>query len=199
MNALLRRLSHIGISITPYCIVKEGSAQISQGLFLNSMPGYNVGFISEQDLPEILELEESTPDRLVEFSKRLAEGQLCFIVRHNQKCVAKMWCDLKEFNFSPCRFPLKDNEAYLYAVTTDSLYRGKGLAPFMRLSCYKALARDGIEKFYSYTDYFNTPAIRFKEKLGAEPLAFCLHVNLFNRFSWNWTLKTFGNLPALFR
>ena len=42
---------------------------------------------------------------------------------------------------------------------------------------------------YSYTDYFNRPAVRFKEKIGARILFVGLYVELFGMVKKNWILS----------
>jgi len=40
----------------------------------------------------------------------------------------------------------------------------------MRVESYRHLRQAGRHTFYSISDYFNSPAIRFKEKLNAEAI-----------------------------
>jgi hypothetical protein len=68
-------------------------------------------------------------------------------------------------------------------------YRGRNLAPFLRYAVYEHLNRSGHTKLYSITEYFNTPAVKFKEKLGARQLKLGLCVRFFNRWKWGITLK----------
>ena len=119
------------------------------------------------------------------------EGKLCYGVRDGSEIVAKMWCDLKEFNFPPNFRYLAEDEAYLFAAYTHPDYRGENLAPLMRESCYASLREIGRSKFVSYTDYYNTAARRFKEKLGARDEALRLNVELCDKWSRTFTLKTY--------
>lgn len=50
----------------------------------------------------------------------------------------------------------------------------------------------GRDEFYSYSEYYNTPAMRFKEKLGGKAVLTGLRLGLFKRYSWNWVLKHHG-------
>jgi hypothetical protein len=180
---MLRRLSARGLALEPFCVMLEGGD--SPAHMRAPGPDYVTGFLTEGELEEIAHLE-AVP--LAELRDRSAAGHLCFAVRQGPRCVAKMWCDLQQFNYPPFSFPLHANEAYLYAAATDPSERGMGLAPYMRLQCYAALRGLGRTRLYSYTDYFNTPAKRFKKKLKARRLATCLHVGLFDRYERTWTL-----------
>ncbi len=89
-----------------------------------------------------------------------------------------------------------ENEAYLFDAFTLREYRGHNIAPFMRYSCYQELSKMGYNTFYSYSDYFNVPAIRFKAKLAARLLRLCLYIRLFNTFSGHWQLKKYADISS---
>jgi hypothetical protein len=74
---------------------------------------------------------------------------------------------------------------------TFEAYRGKNLAPYLRYHSYKLLEDQGIDKLYSISAYFNKSSLKFKQKLNAQHLQLLLHVGLFKRFHWNYTLKTY--------
>jgi len=81
----------------------------------------------------------------------------------------------------------------LFGAYTDPSYRGQNLAPLMRLNCYAALRAIGRDTIFSYTDYSNTVARRFKQKLGAVDESLRVHVTAFNRFSRTFTLRKYTN------
>ena len=188
MRRVLRILTRLHIEIMPYYI-EQSSATISP-MASAPMPDLDLGFLEIEALGEVLHLEGKNV-RLEELRKRIANGHRCFVAKHERSIIAKVWCDLSEFNYPPCRFDLQADEAYFYAMFTEPGNRGKGIAPFLRTKCYEALAEEGKSNFYSYSEYFNTPAKRFKKKLGTRNLALCLHVSLSKRFSWNWTIKKY--------
>jgi hypothetical protein len=70
-------------------------------------------------------------------------------------------------------------------------HRGKNLAPYLRYKSYEILKELGRDKIYSASDSFNSPAIRFKEKLNAKKLKLILFVKIFNRIQWSFTLKSY--------
>ena len=102
-----------------------------------------------------------------------------------------MWCDLDEFSHPPNYRKLANDEVYLFAAFADPKYRGQGLAPLMRTAGYAALREMGRNKFYSYTDFFNTAARRFKAKLGARDEALRVHLVLFEKWSRTLTLRRY--------
>ena len=89
------------------------------------------------------------------------------------------------------KFPLKDNEAYLFDAYTLMHFRGKGLAPYIRYQCYKELAKSDRHKLFSISNYFNTPSIKFKNKLNAKFLELRLSVELFRKWSFDLHLKKY--------
>ena len=181
-SAALRLLEPVGIVIRPFVVVQEGVVAASIAVH----PRFVGGFVDETDLPELVRRGSKNADVCRE---RLQRGQLCYAIKDGDRIVAKMWCDLDEINFVPMRRPLADNEAYLYAAFTDDAVRGQNLAPLMREHCYAALRARGRDVFWSYSDFFNAPARRFKEKLGAVETAMGIYVSLFGRLGRTFMLR----------
>jgi GNAT superfamily N-acetyltransferase len=147
-------------------------------------------FLTAEDIEGLLQLEPRA--RREELQNWFLENKLCFGARDGSRLVAKMWCDLEAFHYPPNYRILASDEAYLFAAYTDPDYRGRDLAPLMRTACYAALQKMGRNRFYSYTEYFNTAARRFKEKLGARNEALRVHIDLFGRWSRTLTLRRYG-------
>ena len=189
---LLWRFSQIGIRIIPFITEREGAC-----IDVDSPAGsFELGFQTSDNIEEILLVDPEISREKVE--RWFSEGKLCFGARDDGRLVGEMWCDLKEFNFPPNLRELEEDEAYLYAARVANDYRGKNLAPLMRSACYAALREMGRLRFYSYTDYFNYPARRFKEKLGVRSEALRLHLDLFGKWSATWTLKRYtGKEPEV--
>ena len=102
-----------------------------------------------------------------------------------------MWCDLEKFDVETFHRRLGDREVYLFGAYTDPDYRGQNLAPFLRVKCYGALRAIGRNSFFSITEYFNTAARRYKEKLGAVNESLHLQVGIFGSFSRTLTLRRY--------
>ncbi len=185
--AILRRLRKIGLHIEPFYTVLEGSTEKEQ-MLLNAR--FRFGFIAEEEFDALADFEQSEPRGTLR--RWLAEGKRCYAVWDGERLIANMWCDFKEFSYGPNYRRLKSNEVYLFAAYSHPDYRGQSLAPTMRLRCYEALSEMGLSRFYSYTEFFNAAARRFKEKLGARNEELRLHVCLFERWSRTITLRHYG-------
>ena len=181
--ALLRRLERIGIVVRPFVVVREG---LHQSASIAPHPQFSGGFIDESDLPELVRDGSTNAETCRD---RLRRGQLCYAVKSGRRIVAKMWCDPTEVNFVPMRRPLAVNEAYLYAAFTDPDMRGQNLAPLMRERCYVELRARGRDVFWSYSDFYNAPARRFKEKLGATETGIGIYFSLFGRRGHTFMLR----------
>lgn len=182
----LRGMRRLGFTVIPFLTVREGETPSSLGVATAELPSR---FADTADIDALLKLQPS--QRREEVANWLADGKKCFIVEDGAKIVAKMWCDLDAFSYPPSYRPLENDEAYLFAAYADPAYRGRNLAPLMRASCYEALRRIGRTRFYSYTDYFNLPARRFKAKLFARDEALRVHVDLWGRWSRTFTLRRY--------
>ena len=121
----------------------------------------------------------------------LDERCLCFGLKLKGEIAAYMWCNLHRCHSRIAKFPLKEDEAYLCSAVTLKAYRGRNLAPLLRYELYRYLNQIGRTNFYSITEYFNTPARKFKEKLGARQLRLSLHIRLGSRYQRNMTLKKY--------
>ena len=151
---------------------------------------FTFALLTSADVDNLIRLEpDSDRHKLID---RLQEGKLCYGVWDQSRLIAKTWCDLDEFNYPPNYRRLGADEAYLYAAYADPDYRGQSLAPLMRAKCYESLRELGRNKFYSYTDFFNTAARRFKAKLGARDEALRMHLELFGKWSKTFTLRKCG-------
>ncbi len=188
--SLAHLLEKIGIQITPYYITQEFlSDEVELSLEPKLKPVVS-GFLSISEIERMYSHPEI---------KRLAgeihnwrdDNCLCFALKHNEEIVAYIWCNLSRCNSNFFSFLLNDDEAYLFRTRTLSAYRGKNLAPFLRYQLYKSLIEMRRTKFYSITEYFNTPAINFKKKLKAKHIKLCLYFGLFNKRLWNVTLKKY--------
>ena len=188
LHGLLRRLSRLGLHIELFFVVREGEAG---GVSTMVLPRLTCGFLRADDIPELIRLEpDAVPADLREW---FGTGRLCFGVKDNQRLIAKMWCDLREFSFPPNRGVLEQHEAYLFAAYADPEYRGQGLASHMRNACYQALRERGKSTFYSYTDFFNVAARRFKSNIGAKDEALRMHIRLGKRAGITLTLRRLEN------
>jgi GNAT superfamily N-acetyltransferase len=176
--------------------LEEVSESITPPSMDSTFDGYKIVFLGPEDMNSIAAIPGRKPTE-VELLSRLNEGKVCLGVKHEQELIAFTWYDLKESNIKGNKHLLKDSEAYLFDAYTLESYRGKGIAPFMRYRSYQELAKMGRRRLLSFCDYFNTAAIRFKEKLKAKPLEFRL-ASSFKGIHLDLRLKRYGRLPPIF-
>lgn len=185
-RAILRRLRRIGLHLNPFFTVREGELAQSEPVASNE---FQFGFVRDDQFDALAEIEQSEDRQTLR--SWLKEGKRCFAAWDGPRLIAKTWCDVAEFSFAPNYRRLDDDEAYLFAAYAHPDYRGRNLAPQMRYQCYQALRGMGRTRFYSYTEFFNIPARRFKDKLGARNESLRLYVCLLGRWSHTFTLRNY--------
>ncbi|MFC2068059.1 hypothetical protein ACFLTP_03490 [Chloroflexota bacterium] len=190
MLSIAHLLEKIGIQITPYYITQEFlSDEMELSLEPKIQPVVS-SFLSSTEInamynhPEIKSLGG-------EIHNWQDDNCLCFSLKYNEEIIAYMWCNLSRCNIHFSPFLLNHDESYLFRARTLRAYRGKNLVPFLRYQLYKSLVEMKRTKFYSITEYFNTPALNFKKKLRAKHIKLCLYFGLFNKRLWNVTLKKY--------
>jgi GNAT superfamily N-acetyltransferase len=174
-------LDKLGIRIHLVYLIREGINEGVARLHRDGLDGYEVQFLGSEDMAEMARIPYR-PFRYEELQSRVRNGNLCLGARRDGRLVAFTWCNLARCIFKGYSFPLSDDEAYLFDAHTAPELRGHGIAPALRYRLYEELARKGRTKLYSISDRFNTPALRFKLKLGAEILKSESYVTLFRRW-----------------
>lgn len=117
-------------------------------------------------------------------------GQRCLGLKYKDELASFMFINLTECDFTPQIIPLKNDEAYLAYMYTMKAFRGKNLAPYLRYKSYEILKKMGRNKIYSVSIYFNSSALRYKEKLNAKNLKLALYIEIFKKIKWRFNLKT---------
>lgn len=190
INTLRVKLALKGIIIQPYFLVQEQLFENLGKQFETGFEEFETGFLEPEDMCSVSTSRKWSRTEK-HYLKLLEEGKKCFGVKCNSELAAFMWVDLKECNFDSNRFALKQDCAYLFDAWTLEHFRGRRIAPYMRYQCYKALNQLGRNKYYSITEYFNTPAAKFKKRLGAKNIKLGLVIKLFGKYHWVWELKRY--------
>jgi hypothetical protein len=178
------------IDVHPFYIVQEGLSE-EDGVNVNpKLDPCNVLFLKPSEI-KVISASPEVPQTEDVFLKRLSDGCLCIGIKHYDDIAAYMWCNLKECDSKLIRFNLSEDNAYLMDARTFSSYRGKNLAPYLRVQLYKHLRQMGRTKFISITSYLNTSAIRFKKKLNAKPYKFYVRIKFFMKFECVIPLKSY--------
>jgi GNAT superfamily N-acetyltransferase len=182
LEAFVQRLKRIGVEINAMHFIQEHLREDLGPAFDARFKDYDVVALKPEDMETIASVRGwRDADH---YKSELASGKLCFGVKVDNQLAGFTWANLKECKYSGIIRPLKGKGAYLYDAYTFPAFRGRGIAPFVRYQCYKALDQMGIKTLYSVSSYFNKPAIVFKQKLGATFLRIEIQIKLFNKFKW---------------
>ena len=122
---------------------------------------------------------------------RLKDGCQCFGLDYQSEIAAYMWCNFRECK-SWSTFKLNSNELYLFDARVFKKFRGLNLAPYLRVHLYRYFINKGYDTFYSVTDYFNTPAKKFKKKIGAKNFRLMMCIKLFNIYEFHFQIREYG-------
>jgi hypothetical protein len=183
-------LEKLGIKIVPYYLTLESFSGQAQPELRPEFELVVSGFLSQPEIDELY-AEPETISLRAEMANWKDNNCLCFGLKHNGNVVAYVWCNLRRCNSEFSYFTLQSDEAYLFRARTMKAYRGSNLAPFLRYKLYQSLLEMGRIRYYSVTEYFNTPAANFKKKLKAEHIKLCLYFGLFGKIKCNITLKEY--------
>jgi hypothetical protein len=189
LQAIRNQLARFGIVLTPYYWVQEGINSTEEPKIKGTISDYKVEFLDAEDLKDIDEIFHGYP--VARLIADLNSGKICLGLKHNDEIASLMWINLNECSFSSINKPLKADEAYLTSMHTIESFRGNNLAPFLRYKSYEILKKMGRDKIYSVSEFFNSSAIRYKQKLNAKNLKLVLYIELFKRLKWSITLKTY--------
>jgi hypothetical protein len=189
LQVIKNRMTRIGIEFTPYYWFQEGIHGTSIPDVKGIISDYSVEFLAPADMKLIgTNTSGYSEGKLLALLKA---GEKCLGIKYKDEIAAYMWINLNEFEYKSTLTHFKSNEAYLWNMFTMESYRGKNLAPYLRYKSYEILHEMGRDKLYSISEYFNSPAIKFKQKLNAKILKLMLYIRLFKKFQWNLTLKTY--------
>jgi len=189
MKRIIAHLKRVGLDINAYYLIREGvrfDSIVSPAMDKK----YSSDLIAEGDLAQI----DASTNWVTEskLRDRLEKGHMCVVLKHGGVVAGYTWADLEEVNDVSCDYVLQEGEAYLYNAFVSPDYRGCGLAPQLRYECYKYLREAGIDTFYSLSSYFDTPSVRFKEKLNAEIIRLYLRVKVGKHNIGQWILKEYS-------
>jgi hypothetical protein len=183
-------LSKVGLTVVPYYLTQEAASDNLKITPPSKLGSISCGFLT---LPEIGMIYANPETRAYAEIKSTFKNDTCscFGIKKDQEIIAFTWCNLTRCHSSFDTFAIKEDEAYLFNAYTYKKYRGYNLAPYLRYETYKYLKEIGRTRFFSYTEYFNTPAVNFKKKINARHVKLRLYIKLLFKFRWNITLKNY--------
>lgn len=188
---LLNLFNRLGIEIKPFYWVRE---KVSDNLFKTINPQdfnhYQFTELLSDDLPRLVEQLNNPYSSLDKLTSKLERsGEKCFVLSSGDEIAAYCWLNTTKCTDKLFPTSLKQDEGYLHGMYTLVNYRGKKVAPYLRVCMMKWCQNNGVNCFYSISEFFNKPSIRFKEKLNAEFLSLHLYIELFSKYSFRFCLK----------
>lgn len=193
MQRVLERLERMGANINPYVLFREGVHLPEKTDWPELAKEFPSSVLVATDIPAVAACVSRTEEQIQD---RLQKGHLCIVLKNGTHIAGYAWADLDEVNDMACDYELRPGEAYLYDAFIAPEFRGRGLAPYMRVESYRHLRRAGRHTYYSISDYFNSPAIRFKQKLNAETIRLYLHIKLGGYQVGQWLLRDYEERRA---
>jgi len=188
MDSIRNQLARIGINIIPYYWVQEGMNPTEVPEIKGILSDYTVDFIEPEEIKKITEdMGTYSVEGLLTYYNA---GKKCLGLKYKDELASFMFINLTECDFTPQIIPLKNEEAYLAYMYTMKAFRGKNLAPYLRYKSYDILKKMGRSKIYSVSAFFNSSAVRYKEKLNAKNLKLALYIEIFKKIKWRFNLKT---------
>ena len=191
MQFVVSRIAMLGVDIKPFYLVEERFREDLATGFEEGFGEFEITWLGPAEMDAIAAIP-NYPFSKEQLLLRLESGQLCLGVKQQGNLAAFTWADLSKHPGPWFRFSVKEDEAYLFDAYTLEAFRGKRLAPFIRYSLYRKLNQMGKETFYSISEAFNSPSIRFKMSLKARFLSLWVDVGLFGRCRRVWKVRDFG-------
>ncbi|MDP2653357.1 MAG: GNAT family N-acetyltransferase [Candidatus Omnitrophota bacterium] len=184
-------LKKMGIEITPFYWMRETIPDQSPAGMETNFRDFDFSFFGPEDIEAICKHPERKFYHEEHVTKLFKAGKKCYGAKCNGEIAGFTWIDLEESvtKFHPSK--MKSNEAYLFDMYVFKSFRGRNLAPILRYKTYAILKELGRDTCYSVTVCYNTPSIKFKQKLNAQFVFLGLYVNLFKKIRKRWVLKRY--------
>jgi hypothetical protein len=189
LQVVRNRLAGIGLVFTPYYLFMEGMDPFKIPEIKGNITDFSVEFLEEGDMKSLGSKARGYSEQ--ELLSWLRKGQKCLCLKYKGDVAAFMRIHLAQCDFEPINLPLKENEVYLTDMYTLESFRGNNLAPYLRYRSYEILKKMGRTTIYSVVEYFNTPAMKYKQKLNGKKIKFVLYISLFKRLKRSIILKKY--------
>ena len=188
-HGVRNNLARIGLDFMPYYWVKEATSPVNQPQIRGEEIDLRIKRFEEVEINYIKKTIVGIEEK--DLMEDLRKGEICLGLKNKQEIASYMFIKRTSFYFRKRYFEIKPNESYLHSMYTFEDYRGKNLAPYLRYQSYRYMESQGVDTFYSISEYFNRSTIRFKKKLHSKPVALFLSIILFKRWVFNFMLKQF--------
>lgn len=182
------RLAKIGFDFMPY-YWEIGSIDIKPPRIRDDESQYQLSIFGEKEITFIQNNVIGISHK--DLMNDLKNGDTCLGIKNAGEISVYSFIKHQSFSFRGRDFTIKSSEGYVHNTYTFEAFRGRNLAPYLRYQCYEYLKGKGIDKYYSISEYFNKPTLRYKQKLNIKPQKLYLSVILFKRWVFNFTLKSY--------
>ncbi|NNE30774.1 MAG: hypothetical protein HKN40_00240 [Winogradskyella sp.] len=187
-QGIRNRLAKIGFDFMPY-YWEIGAIDIAPPSIRGDSSEYELSILNEDEIASIKSniIGIAHKDLLNDYK----QGDTCLAIKYRDKIAIYSFIKQTDFYFRGRIFKIKPSEGYVHHTYTFEDFRGKNLAPFLRYQSYNYFKSHGIDTYYSISEYFNKPTLKYKKKIGVKPLKLYLNVVLFKRWCYNFTLKSY--------
>ncbi|MEM9076055.1 MAG: hypothetical protein AAGC43_03405 [Bacteroidota bacterium] len=183
-------LARLGVDIGFYYWVLEASSIIKEPKIKGENQDFDFGFLNVEEIRTLRNIHFLDVDKLI---GNLNNGlKIIGLKNTSGRIAAFMFIEYNSFTYRKKRFYLDKGEVYLSNMYTYQDFRGLNLAPFLRYKSYKLLEKEGVDKIYSITDYFNKSSQKFKKKLLAQNIHLYFAIVLFKRFHRTFKIKEYS-------
>lgn len=187
-HGLRNRLARIGLDFMPY-YWEIGSIDIPQPQLRDDESLYELSHFGEEEISYIKKNVLGIDHK--DLMNDLKNGDTCLGIKKSAEICVYTFIKHVPFSIRGRTFNLKPSEGYVHHTYTFEDFRGLNLAPYLRYQCYSFLKDKGVDTYYSISEYFNKPTLRYKQKLQVKPLKLYLSVVLFKKWQFNYTLKSY--------
>ena len=188
MQAIRNNLAKIGFDFMPY-FWEIGSIDIEPPRIRDDESKYQLSVFGEEEITFIKNNVIGIAHK--NLMNDLKNGDTCLGIKNEEEISVYSFIKHQTFSFRGRKFEIKPLEGYIHNTYTFEAFRGRNLAPYLRYQSYEHLKAKGIDKYYSISEYFNKPTLKYKKKLNIKPQKLYLSVILFKRWVFNFTLKSY--------
>jgi hypothetical protein len=187
-HGIRNTMAKIGFDFMPY-FWEIGTTDIEPPRIRSDESKYQLSIFGEEEITFIKNNIIGIAHK--DLMNDLKSGDTCLGIKNDGEISVYSFIKHQTFSIRGRKFVIKPSEGYVHNTYTFEAFRGKNLAPYLRYQCYEYLKDKGIDKYYSISEYFNKPTLRYKQKLNVKPQKLYLSVILFKRWEFNFTLKSY--------
>ncbi len=188
LHGIRNTLAKIGFDFMPY-FWEVGSIDIEPPRIRDDESKYQLSVFGAEELTFVKNNVIGITHK--DLMNDLKNGDTCLGIKYEDKISVYSFIKHETFYIRGRKFVIKPSEGYVHNTYTFEAFRGRNLAPYLRYQSYEYLKAKGIDTYYSISEYFNKPTLKYKQKLKIKPLKLYLSVILFKRWVFNFTLKSY--------